>query len=137
MTTGPGPGGRVPGPERDDATRGGGDPRLMDETTRAADRRRLANGLLVILAAALIYPAYHLTIAAQPDDTNHLETTLALVIERQVRDGPGTLYGPFTGRQPLVLIHAPLYYRLAAAGTRALGGLGGGPGGGGVARGGV
>src|SRR3954470_6514241 len=96
----------------------------MDETTRAADRRRMAHGLLVILAATLIYPAYHLAIAAQADDTNHLETTLALIVERQLRDGPGTLYGPFSGQKPLVLIHAPLYYRLAASGSWALVGLG-------------
>ena len=39
---------------------------------------------------------------------------MILSIARQLVAGPGELYGPFGGRNPLVLIHAPLYYRLAA-----------------------
>ena len=59
-----------------------------------------------------------------------------LSVARQLVVGPGELYGPFGGRNPLVLIHAPLYYRVAAlaawpmARGRAApghGGAGGGP----------
>lgn len=81
--------------------------------------------LTVLLAAAVIvYGGYHLTIATSPEDTNHLETPLALAVARQVTEGPSVLYGPFTGRRPLVLIHAPLYYRLAALGCWPLAALG-------------
>ena len=38
----------------------------------------------------------------------------SLPVARQITDGPGGLYGPFGGRNPYVLIHAPLYYRLSA-----------------------
>lgn len=48
-------------------------------------------------------------------DTNHLETPLALSIARQWTEGPSVLYGPFSAKRPLVLIHAPLYYRIAGA----------------------
>ena len=70
-----------------------------------------------LATAALLYLGYHAAIAFGLDDTNHLETTLAMVVARQLRDGPSTLYGPFSGTQPLALIHAPLYYRLAALGA--------------------
>ncbi len=94
----------------------------MDEPTTPRDRPaapsrprldRLA--LLVLLSlAALIYQGYQGWIALGLDDTNHLETPLALATARQFKDGPSTLYGPFSGTHPEVLIHAPLYYRLAA-----------------------
>ncbi len=37
-----------------------------------------------------------------------------LSVARQLVFGPSELYGPFGGSNPLVLIHAPLYYRAAA-----------------------
>src|SRR5262249_44948206 len=37
-----------------------------------------------------------------------------LAVARQREEGPAGLYGPYGGRNPLVLIHAPLYYRVAA-----------------------
>jgi len=37
-----------------------------------------------------------------------------LSVARQLYSGPWELYGPFGGRNLLVLIHAPLYYHLAA-----------------------
>ena len=43
-----------------------------------------------------------------------LESPLLLSVARQLESGPRGLYGPYGGRYPLVLIHAPLYYRLAA-----------------------
>jgi len=68
-----------------------------------------------LAAAAVIYQGYNLWIGLHADDTNHLESLLILIVARQLRDGIATLYGPFSGANPLVLIHAPLYYRLAAA----------------------
>jgi hypothetical protein len=87
-----------------------------------SDPNRPARGLAFALTAllvssAVVYVGYHLSIAVQADDTNHLETPLGLAVLRELQDGPGTLYGPFSGAQPLVLIHAPLYYRLAALGA--------------------
>lgn len=71
--------------------------------------------VLMILAAiaAGIYLGYHVAIAFGPDDTNHLETTMAMIVGREVETGPEGLYGPFSGSNPLVLIHAPFYYRIA------------------------
>src|SRR5262249_16535433 len=43
-----------------------------------------------------------------------LETPLVMPIVRQLLGGPFVLYGPFGGKNPAVLIHAPLYYHLAA-----------------------
>jgi hypothetical protein len=46
-------------------------------------------------------------------DTEALESPLMLSVARQLLASPAELYGPFDGQNPLVLIHAPLYYRLA------------------------
>jgi hypothetical protein len=92
---------------------------MSDATTPPLHRSTawtIALTALLGLAAAL-YTGYHLLIALGADDTNHLETPLALAVSRQVTEGPGVLYGPFNGQRPLVLIHAPLYYRLAALGA--------------------
>ena len=70
--------------------------------------------VLSLAAAAAIYLGYHLGLLTDPGDTGRLETTLALSVRYQIENGPGSLYGPFTSRNPLVLIHAPLYYRLGA-----------------------
>ena len=69
---------------------------------------------LSLAAGAIAYQGHHAWLAFDPDDTNHLETPLLLATARQLADGPATLYGPFSGSDPLVLIHAPLYYRLSA-----------------------
>ncbi len=69
---------------------------------------------LALAASALVYLGYHAAICLQAEDTNHLETPLALAVARQITESPRVLYGPFHGDRPLVLIHAPLYYRLAA-----------------------
>ena len=55
--------------------------------------------------------------ALERDDVEASESPLALAVARQITDGPRELYGPFGGGNPLVLIHAPLYYRLAALGA--------------------
>lgn len=69
---------------------------------------------LALAASAVTYLGYHAAIGLQADDTNHLETPLALAVARQITESPRVLYGPFDGGRPLVLIHAPFYYRLAA-----------------------
>jgi hypothetical protein len=52
--------------------------------------------------------------ALEREDVEASESTLMLAVARQLTDGPAGLYGPYGGRNPLVLIHAPFYYRLAA-----------------------
>jgi hypothetical protein len=53
-------------------------------------------------------------LACGPEDTDPSESPLVTSVARQLVRGPSGLYGPFGGDNPLVLIHAPLYYRLAA-----------------------
>jgi hypothetical protein len=53
-------------------------------------------------------------------DTEMYESPLLLSVARQLIRGPWGLYGPFGGQNPLVLIHAPLYYHLAAILARPL-----------------
>ncbi len=84
------------------------------ETPPRRARPGLAGAITLVLASSvLVYQGYHLGIATELDDTNHLETPLALAVAQQLHDGSSTLYGPYSGAMPLVLIHPPLYYRLA------------------------
>jgi hypothetical protein len=77
--------------------------------------RRASFGITIILgSAAALVAAYWSGRALRLADTEPLESPLILSVARQVVVGPGGLYGPFGGGNPLVLIHAPLYYRLAA-----------------------
>jgi hypothetical protein len=55
-----------------------------------------------------------LLMALARDDVEASESTLMLAVARQLTHGPRELYGPYGGSNPLVLIHPPLYYRLAA-----------------------
>src|SRR5436309_10299733 len=84
---------------------------------------RLLSALLG--TAAALHLGYLLTLAFDPDDAGRLETTLVLSVSGQLDRGFGTLYGPYSGSNPLVLMHAPLYYRLAALGAWPLARLGG------------
>jgi hypothetical protein len=68
--------------------------------------------LMLTLGASSLAPA--LVRAFGIEDTEALESPLALAVARQLEQGPWGLYGPYGGKNPLVLIHAPLYYRLAA-----------------------
>jgi hypothetical protein len=55
-----------------------------------------------------------IAMALDQEDIEALESPLLLSVARQLESGPRGLYGPYGGPCPLVLIHAPLYYRLAA-----------------------
>src|SRR5262249_9657240 len=74
--------------------------------------RALISMALLISAAGTL--GYWFVRAVQADDTEALESPLLLSVARQVVAGPWELYGPFGRENPLVLIHAPLYYRIAA-----------------------
>src|SRR5262245_19192074 len=79
------------------------------DAAHPTDRRHWSRLLTLLLGlAAGSFLGYHLLIAAGEEDTNHLETPLALATARQVTEGPSVLYGPFSAQRPLVLIHAPL-----------------------------
>jgi hypothetical protein len=68
--------------------------------------------ILALSAAATI--GYWSFRAFGEADTEAMESPLMLSVARQLVFGPWELYGPFDGSNPLVLIHAPLYYRAAA-----------------------
>ncbi|WZO97218.1 hypothetical protein EP7_004241 [Isosphaeraceae bacterium EP7] len=83
---------------------------------RTRARRRIAVPLVLaaLTAAAAVYMGYHcFSIGPSLEDSNILETVLIRSLGSQFLLGPGALYGPFTSDHPWVLIHAPLYYRLA------------------------
>ncbi len=67
--------------------------------------------LLAFGAAALLFWAH---LALGREDVEALESPLVLPIAAELTAGPWRLYGPYGGDNPLVLIHAPLYYHLAA-----------------------
>jgi hypothetical protein len=62
------------------------------------------------LGATVIVP--WVLMALDRADIEAVESPLILSVARQLEYGPAQLYGPYGGRNPLVLIHAPLYYRL-------------------------
>src|ERR1700722_7483641 len=68
----------------------------------------------VLAASAIAFLGFRLLLGLGDEDTDLYESPLMLSVARQLVFGPDELYGPFGGRNPLVLIHAPLYYRLAA-----------------------
>jgi hypothetical protein len=69
---------------------------------------------LLLTAAAIVLAGFRLMLALGREDVDPYESPLMLSVARQLVSGPGELYGPFGGGNPLVLIHAPLYYRVAA-----------------------
>ena len=68
----------------------------------------------VLAVSAFVFLGFRLLLGLGGEDTDLYESPLILSVARQLVAGPGELYGPFGGRNPLVQIHAPLYYRLAA-----------------------
>jgi hypothetical protein len=86
---------------------------MMQRRTCAGDT--LSTWLTAIFSlAAAIAVGFGLYLAFGREDTEVLESPLMYSVARQLLDGPWVLYGPFGARNPLVLIHAPLYYHLAA-----------------------
>jgi hypothetical protein len=87
----------------------------------AGNARRVNVRLLAWVSAALGLGACTLIpwlfMALERDDVEASESPLVLAVARQLTHGPRELYGPYGGGNPLVLIHAPLYYRLAALGA--------------------
>ena len=81
-------------------------------------QRRSAMWPMVWITAVLAMGAGALipwvAMAFHQEDIEALESPLLLSVAHQLESGPRGLYGPYGGRYPLVLIHAPLYYRLAA-----------------------
>ncbi len=93
-------------------------------------RRPFARAILGLLAfAAVVHLGYQLAIGLEPSDVGPFETVLARAVaghfDRDV--GPSGFYGPFSGDNPSVLIHAPLYYRLVALAAWPFVRLGGDP----------
>jgi Dolichyl-phosphate-mannose-protein mannosyltransferase len=89
----------------------------MQQATTSIERMRTfvcrwVTAMLSIAGAAAI--AFGIWAGLGPADTEPLESPLMLSIARQLDLGPWGLYGPYGGQYPLVLIHAPLYYHLAA-----------------------
>jgi hypothetical protein len=68
----------------------------------------------VLAIAATIAAGLGAIAALSSEDAEALESPLLLSVARQLLGNPWQLYGPFGGQNPLVLIHAPLYYHLAA-----------------------
>jgi len=68
--------------------------------------------LVLVLGAGSLVP--WIVMALGNEDVEALESPLVLAVGGQLVEGPWGLYGPYGGRNPLVLIHAPLYYHLAA-----------------------
>jgi hypothetical protein len=68
----------------------------------------------VLSAAAAVAVLFGVSLAVSPEDNERFESVLVLAVARQLLRGPWELYGPYGGSNPLVIIHAPLYYRLAA-----------------------
>jgi hypothetical protein len=68
----------------------------------------------VLFSAAAVAIVFGISLAVSPIDSERLESVLMLPVARQLRHGPSELYGPFVRSNRLVLIHAPLYYHLAA-----------------------
>jgi hypothetical protein len=86
----------------------------LETATAVSPGRRVRVVWAALGTAALAHLAWCLVLLAGSDDTQHLETPLALAAAGQFEQGPGSLYGPFRGGNHRVLVHAPLYYRLTA-----------------------
>jgi hypothetical protein len=75
----------------------------------------LSTWLTVIFSlAAAVTVGFGAYLACGREDTEVLESPLMFSVARQLVYGPWGLYGPFGAQNPLVLIHAPFYYHLAA-----------------------
>jgi hypothetical protein len=85
----------------------------------ASDQRRSgawapACVTVILAGSAAVAIGIGVLAALRLEDAEPLESAFILSVARQLSNSPWELYGPFGGRNLLVLIHAPLYYRLAA-----------------------
>jgi hypothetical protein len=69
---------------------------------------------VVFSISAASAAAFGVLLALSAPDTEAFESPLMLAVARELVRGPWGLYGPFSRQNPLVLIHSPLYYHLAA-----------------------
>lgn len=74
--------------------------------------RRILDVALIL--AAILSVSFKVRLGLDSADSENMESTLTLVAARQLTDGPSTLYGPFDGTNPYVLMQAPLYFRATA-----------------------
>jgi len=82
------------------------------EQRRAAWASVWVTAVLAVSAAGAV--GIGVLLALIVHDAEALESPLMLSVARQLFNNPWELYGPFGARNLLVLIHAPLYYHLAA-----------------------
>ena len=68
---------------------------------------------VVLVLAVVVHVGFRVSLGLGQADVDRYESPLMLSVARQLLAGPWELYGPFGGSNPLVLIHAPLYYRAA------------------------
>ena len=83
-------------------------------TNHRVSSTRISVWVTVLLALGAASEVAWMAMALSPDDIEALESPLVLSVARQLEAGPSGLYGPYDRLNPLVIIHAPLYYRLAA-----------------------
>ncbi len=89
----------------------------MGEPTTTNDRKQawVSVWVTVILSAGLaVAIGVGVWRTLGREDTEAYESPLILCVARQLVRGPWGLYGPYGRQNLLVLIHAPVYYRLAA-----------------------
>jgi hypothetical protein len=99
----------------------------MNKATTSIEHARLwVSGLVTttLSIASAVAIGFGVWLALGAADTEVLESPLLFSVARQLDHGPSGLYGPFGRENPLVLIHAPLYYQLAASLARPLSGAG-------------
>lgn len=91
-----------------------GEPTTSTDNTQRRGLDSVSAGITAVFAAsAIIFLGFCLLLELGREDTDLYESPLMLSVARQLAAGPGELYGPFGGRNPVVLTHAPLYNRLA------------------------
>ena len=99
---------------------------MTNESTSANNRSTFwvrAVLVSVLAGAAAVAIGHWGTLVAGEEDNEASETVLLMPMARQLWAGPAGLYGPYNRFNLLVLIHAPLYYRLAALLARPLGAI--------------
>lgn len=89
---------------------------MADSTRDHPSSRPLKSTVIavVLIASVCVFVGTRGALAVGAADVDPSESPLILSVARQVVVGPWDLYGPFGRANPLVLIHAPLYYRIAA-----------------------